>query len=79
MAEARQWVERSLWRIVRKVEIERERGERRAERKVRHTNEREREKKGDKMTERREKIIKKLRAHLVDCNRHCNVIDISMI
>ena len=47
------WVERSLWRILREAEIERERGERRAERKVRHTNERER-KKGDKMTERRE-------------------------
>ena len=54
-------VERSLWRILREAEIERERGERRAERKVREADEREREKKkGDKMIERREKIIKKL-------------------
>ena len=36
---------RAAWRIVREAEIKRERGERRAERKVREANEREREKK----------------------------------
>ena len=38
-------VERSLWRILREAEIERESGERRAERKVREADERERKKK----------------------------------
>ena len=55
-------MERSPGQIVReaKIERERERGERRVERKVRHMDERERKKKRDKMTERKEKIIKKL-------------------
>ena len=54
-------MERSLWPIMREAKRERERErERRAERKVRHTDERERKKKRDKMTKRREKIIKNL-------------------
>ena len=56
-----------MWQIVNEAEIERERRERKAERKVREADERERERererekrKGDNMTEKREKIIKKL-------------------
>ena len=41
---------RAAWRIVREAEIERERGERRAERKVREADERERERKEKEIT-----------------------------